>query len=299
MSRKKKSNDDIIAEYYDKKRMSKNVRNLKVNEKLLYQASQDPNNEVYVDSVYEKFNIHRYANRKEFVLSKLESMPNIPNEKLDDMWRDYQHRHLLIKSGQYEEWRYTSFRENYISAMKNSAFSLEAIKNVENIPLEKWKEIIALPTVDKHKPGDTLFPKLGGFQYGKIAVKFAKAATDEIKEAFRTLGLTYIEGEQVSKATKMAITAVSKMNIEDSIETAYNIDNTLRILKKQDKERLLGEKFANIESEIVTLGTAISASRIKTSKTGNRYIPFVGSTREGTKNEKFVKALLKGHDIYK
>lgn len=299
MSRKKKSNDDIIAEYYDKKRISASVRKIKLDNDRYNKAMLDINNSAYVDSIYEKFDIHRYTNKHEFFMHKLETMPNIPTEKLNEMWSDYQHRDKLIISGQYEEWRYKAYRDNYIEAMKRSAFPTNVIKNIEKLSLEEWKNLVILPKSNKENVGDTLLPKLGGFHYGDAASKYVKAATDEIKEAFKAANINYVDTEDISKRAKTAITEAKSLDIKDTIEVATKIDNVLRLLHKVDKEQLLHKAYTDISEEIVDIGSNIPASRIKTSKSGNRYIPFVGSTKEGTANEKFVKALLKGFDIYK
>lgn len=297
MSKKKKSNEDIIADYYNKRRISQDVRSIKLDTNKYNKAILESDYMSKSDAVYEKFKIHRYYDRDSFIDHLASTMPNLSTSMADKMWKEYQHRDNLIISGQYEEWRYENYRKNYIKAMRSSGLSREAIKNVEALPMEKWKDIIIIPKADKDNVNDTLLPRLGGFHYGDASIKFIKSAIEQIKEAFSALGVKYVEFNKDNKEHKIAIAKVKEMNI-DTLDTAIAIDNAIRIMPKVDRQDLEGVPFKDTASMIISIGENMPRNKVKVSKAGNRYIPFVGTTRQGSKNEKFMKALLEGYDIY-
>ena len=184
MAKKKKSTEDIIADYYNRRRISKEVANIKLDIHRYSKALMEPDMMVKSEAVYEKFKIHRYYDKDSFIDHLADTMPNINMSTANKMWEEYNHRDKLIISGQYEEWRYENYRKNYLKAMRNSGLSREVIKNVEALPMEKWKDIIIVPTPTKDNVNDTLFPRLGGFHYGDASAKFIKTATQQIKDAF-------------------------------------------------------------------------------------------------------------------
>lgn len=298
---KKKKAYDIIDDYYAKQRINVKIRNISLDKSRYDKAMLQPDMYSRRQEVYERFSIAMYNTKQEFIDRQEKINPDIPMSTVDKLWKEYQDRDKLIISGQYEDYRYSSYRENYLKAMKRSGMGLEVIKNVEALPLEKWKEIVNIPKASKDTAQDKLFPLLGGFHYGDQSLKFIRAATESIKEAFETLGVKYIDDIQSSKERKMAVARIKQMNM-DSIESSEFIDNVLRTLPAYEKSVVKEVPFTEsdrTETQMVVLGSVLKRGKVKTSKSGNRYIPFVGSTRTGTKNEKFVKALLEGYDIYK
>lgn len=296
--RKGKSDYDIINEYYEKRRISESVRGIKVNQDMLNTALQNPNYMEQREAVYSKFEIKSYANEYEFRLAKRSIYPNIPDDKLAEMWKDYLHRDKLIISGQYEQYRYESYREKYLDALKRMAMPSYVIKSIERIPLENWKDIIILPSPNKNEESDKQFPKLGGFTYGEASRQQVARITSEITDAFRALKIEMVNPEAIQSLTKDIISRHE--SVEDSIETAYVLDNLTSVVPALKNKSSL--KYDTIEEEIVSLGmdlptlTKKGTPMVKTSKTGHRYIPFVGSTNPNTKNKKIMDLLLDGYD---
>lgn len=305
----KKKDIDLLDEHFKKHRISDKVRSTPVNQYRLNKALEDPNIRQKVSDVYEKFGIKEYEisskGYAQFRKDKLAvgiGIDSIGNKELEKAWREYQHRDDLIISGQYEDLRAEIFRDNYLKAMEKTNLSPEAILNVQKLSLENWKTIMTLPKSNKKDEKDTLMPHIGGFHYNAASEDYITAVIGEIKTAFDTLGVKYVEEDVIKKKTEIAIAKVKTMRI-NTTENAYKLDRLISRLPKDAKIRIENEPYRNNEDivaqKIVVVGGNIPESRIKISKAGNRYIPGVGSTREGTPNEKFMKALLEGYDIYK
>lgn len=305
MANSKKKTNDIINRYYDKFKVSDSIKSIKLDVDRYNQAMQQSNVYEKRQDVYDKFGIKMYNSRQEFGIAKSAVFPKgISRDKLDEMWKDYQDRDKLIISGQYEEYRYQSYRSKYIEAMKRSGLSNEVIKNVESLPMEKWKDIIILPS-NKNNASEKLFPKLGGFHYGDTSEKFIHAATSEIKAAFAALGLEYKSFDNIEKKKREIISA-RKNFINDDLETAQVIDRIVETLPKNSKA-LLQEKLMqskDVVENIIDIGIDLpkynknGTERIRISKSGNKYIPFVGSTRPGSKNEKIMKLIIEANELY-
>lgn len=305
MSRKRKRQvADIIDRAFQNKRINENIRSIKLDESRYNKQKDRVDINEYRDEIYERFNMKQYNNEAEFRLVKLAQLPKetTTDEQLRTLWRDYQYRDKLVISGQYEEYRYSQYRKNYIKALKEGGFPRELINNIEKISLDKWKDIIILPSYDKTKLKDTQFPKLGGFKYGEVSERFIKSTIEEIRSAFDALGLVYTDESDLVKKRKEIIKAKS-LSIDDDIETAINIDNVLNILPKYERGVVTSKVYTQgIVDEVVSLGQNLQRTTkrgtplVKTAKDGHRYIPFVGTTKQGSPNEKFMKVLLAGYD---
>lgn len=304
---RRNKNVDLLEGYIKKSRISEKINKIHVDMNRLNDELSKPGWLERAEEVYKKYGIKQYsldkAGEKQFRLDKLNnSNKDLSNKELEQLWREYQHRDDLIISGQYEDIRAQMYRDNYLKAMRKSGIYPEAIKNVEALSLENWKTIMELPSANKKNPKDTLMPHIGGFHYGSVSATFINNAIEDIKNAFKTLGVEYIDDVDVKAKVKQAIAKVNKVRFDDEIEVANKIDNLIKILPRYNRELISEEKYTEdnlISQQLVVVGANIPRNRVKISKSGNRYIPFVGSTRSGTKNEKIVKALLEGYDIYK
>ena len=304
---RRSKNVDLLEEYIKKSRISEKINKVHVDIRRLNDELSKPGWLERVEEVYKKYGIKQYsldkAGEKQFRLDKLNnSNKDLSNKELEQLWQEYHHRDDLIVSGQYEDIRAQLYRDNYLKAMRKSGIYPEAIKNVEALSLENWKTIMELPSANKKNPKDTLMPHIGGFHYGSVSATFINNAIEDIRNAFKTLGVEYIDDVDVKVKVKQAISKVKKVKFDDEIEVASKIDNFIRTLPRYNRELISEEKYTEdnlISQQLVVVGANIPRNRVKISKSGNRYIPFVGSTRSGTKNEKIVKALLEGYDIYK
>lgn len=299
MARRSKQKWDILYSYYEKGQISKEIKSITLDkERFEKQIVRTDINE-YKDDIYNRFKIKKFESKDAFIDYQASVYPDLKTSEVNKRWNDYLHRDELITSGQYEEYRYKQYRENYIEALTKGGFPNELIRNVQNLPFDKWKEIIILPGTKKDNISDRQFPVLGGFKYGDANKEFINRTIEEIRDAFGTLGVPYIDKLDLKKKRKEIIKAKS-LTIDEGIE--FDIKNTIRVMDKIGRQGL-GNVFAGTVDEVVELGQRLQkktkttgTSLVKTSKSGNRYIPFVGTTRQGSRNEKFMKALLAGYD---
>ena len=299
MSRRKKYKYDIIHDFYKKRQMSEEVKKTAVDINRLNTQRMRSDIDNYVDSIYSMFNIKRFKNKDEFLDYQANSNPDLKTSEVNKRWEEYKHRDDLITSGQYEDLRYKQYRENYITALKKGNFPMELITNVENLSIEKWKEIIILPSANKEKPNDRQFPVLGGYRYGDANEAFYRATIAEIKEAFNALGVPYIDDTDLLKKRDNIVKAKS-LKVEDNELTTYALDNLSKVLPKYQAGIVkdMPYKKDNLVDDVLYIGQRLIPDKyVRYAKDGHRYILFVGSEKKGTPNEKITKVLLEGYDI--
>lgn len=158
----------IFDKYYSKGKISDKISKIKVDQDKMSANLEyyGANIENYVDNIYTTYNINHYKDKEEFI-KDMKEHSLLPEDKYDDLWKKYQHRDELIRSGQYEELRVQQYRDAYIQGMKNNGFSDVEIYNVSKLSLQDFKRMSEGINFDKTNPNKNYLPQLGElFAYG-------------------------------------------------------------------------------------------------------------------------------------
>lgn len=113
------------------------------------------------------------------------------NERLNSWYSYYQHRELLILSGQYEELRAGLYKEQYLKHLKLGNISGEVIKNIENLSLEDWQKLIRQPDAKVDSVKNRELPALSNI-YSYTPNNNSQNIENEIKEAFKSSGIEFV-----------------------------------------------------------------------------------------------------------
>lgn len=113
------------------------------------------------------------------------------NERVDKWYSYYEHRELLILSGQYDELRMNMYREQYISHLNLGNANEELIRNIKELTPEQWKKLVEQPDVKVDSDKSRELPSLSNIYSYDSKVDNSDNITQEIKEAFKTVGLEY------------------------------------------------------------------------------------------------------------
>ena len=289
-----------IKEYYSAQIISDRLKNIAPTGK--------DKGDAYAKTVYDAYHITQYSNKGEYELAvqaqtraivihanqpEIKQMrrqrkdvnafiDKLTQDRIDEGWRDYQHRDDLIRTGQYEEFRTLDYKTNYVKSMKGWALDAKYIDAIENADINKLKILFSLPDTEKDSKDKYQLPVLG-FYYGKLdnnqlaevinkielALKAANIFVDDI-----TIETTIPEMHEKYKERAFSIA-------EKSIaRTAY------RNLQLTDRPEEL-----NYDELYSSMLYAYENKRlkVKTNKKGYKYIPFVGSTNPKSKNSKFMR----------
>ena len=216
-----------VTEVIDKKYMGKSFSNTIMNTPVDTQRLQNsPLTQEQVEQVKKKYNIKSYSDRMQFesdysrdarrtivqdmqIANKTakERGEKIPfkfnsdnarekyinqqvNERMEKWYSYYEHRELLILSGQYDEIRMNMYREQYISHLKLGNMHEEVIRNINELTPEQWKKLVEQPDarVDSEKTRE--LPFLSNI-YSYDSRTDNSDTIQEIKEAFKSAGLEY------------------------------------------------------------------------------------------------------------
>lgn len=228
-----------------------------------------------VKNIYAKYNIVYYGSKEEFMRSK--EPYKLKAEEREVLWKDYEHRHKLIISGQYEEYRTKLFRDNYLNAMRRIGASEKEIQILENISLEDWSLMEITPNVEKDNLRDKLLPPLGLFHYDD------KSFLSEVRN-------------DIQKLLK------DKFDIDYTWDEDTIISKSMKYLKKlvpyEDREDLLTEgDEVQLYTDMIRHVPFSKFKKTKPDKNGeiHYYIPGVGS--EKGKNSQLIKDILKEYGL--
>lgn len=275
----------IIYEHYNKYRVSDKVNSTKVN------ANRALRDDMYVEQMYKTFKMRKYDNRQDFEKAMTSKFP-YKQDELDTLWREYEHRDMLIRTGQYEEIRYQYYRDKYVAAMELRNVDSKYVNRIKSLSLEQWKQLINVPNSSKSRTDDKALPVLGG---GFVSTQ--PGASDDIKtqefiklleRAFSLAGIPLEDKEQLSDAIEEASNDDERM--DRTITRGY------RLLNKERRQAIYDE---GSDSELLlSLGDELARQyesrgrTYETSKKGYRYIRGVGSTNPDTKNYLLALAII-------
>ena len=124
--------------------------------------------------------------------AKIEYIDKVANERLDKWYSYYQHRELLILSGQYDELRSQQYREQYLKHLKMGNISGEIIRNIEDLSLEEWNKLVQQPEPQVDNQNNRKLPFLESI-YSYASHDKAPDIESEIKEAFKSAGINFKE----------------------------------------------------------------------------------------------------------
>lgn len=147
--------------------------------------------------VYETYHINQYENREDFIEAMKENkFTKYSDAELEKLWKQYEHRDMLIETGQYEEYRINAYRNKYIAALKIEGVNQNVIDNIKKLSNEEFASLVG--TNDARVDNDRVYllPILGQFDYHIMGIKANSKIIeieDEIKNAFKEVGLPFNE----------------------------------------------------------------------------------------------------------
>lgn len=234
--------------------IDKRNRGLIENTQVDYERLRDrPLAQEQIDNIHKKYSITYYSSRHDFdehyskyartaIITdikqshkqfdndkqKQEYITNQVNERLDKQWEFYQHRELLIQSGQYDEIRTEQHRQQYIEHLRLANVDADVIENINRLTPEQWARLISYPNADPSSPMSRLLPQMtdiysSTYEYNADKYDVIK---QEIKEAFTDAGLTFIE----NKRAKGQAHVIKYRKFEELADAYYN--NKLHIKRK-------------------------------------------------------------------
>lgn len=255
-----------IKDYYLVYKPSEKIRNMEVRRNILRVAiNHREEYEKYADTIYKKYNITKFNTREEF-MEHLEPMFLSDTQKRA-LWAEYRHRHDLILTGQYDEWRQEQFKENYIEGMRKLGATQKEIDILTSISPEQFEQLSNIPNTNKDSIKDKALPELGLFNYDDKSTLY-----------------------EVRKQLKVLLSR--ELGIEYEYDDSIKVDKVKALLKVEDR------RDVDTTNELTEYWSSIRAFpeyRIKLSKpdkNGNQhyYIPFLGS--EYGKNAEIVRDIL-------
>lgn len=277
--------------YYNKHKVKNSIMDIKVDTSRDSSISMNE-----LKRRYEEYGINYFATKKEFVEKMRKYDKDVTDEIIDNMWNAYSHRDVLIRTGQYDEARTRIFRDNYIKALKAIGISDEQLKVISKLPLSRWKEVASVPNADKTSLSTTKLPHLGGFAYSTKGDEVRKVGVEdiwsEVLSAFEiTEDMTEEQMEDAREKTKQLI--AEKESQFKEVKKRYT--TVVRFIPKDRREQLNENSIDDYEESIMSLITPETKSgrkRVRKSKSGYLYIPFVGSLRKESKNQTIVADII-------
>lgn len=291
-----------IREYYATQTISEKIKNIT--------PSGLDKGDAYATSIYNKYNISQFANKGEYELAierqtranvihdnqteirKLRKnrkdvngfIDNLVKDKIDAAWRDYEHRDALIRSGQYDTFRIYDYKDKYVENMKNWGIDEKLIKDIENATPEQLERLFSMRDAEKDSPNKYKLPVLG-FYYGKLHKEQLEEVESTIADAIKAARIN-IEDIQTEEQTRV----YEKYGaITYSISEKSPARNAVRRLRAKYRpvDNDLDALYMNME-----LAYLSNDLKVKTTKKGYKYIPFVGSTNPKSKNAAFMRGLV-------
>lgn len=307
--RQKKSREEImngIDEYYKRYQYSKKVLSIKIDKDLEFKYLTDIHRNDYVNMIFNRYGLLVDPSTKEPFKTEqpygdyLREHTPYNDEQIEQLWKEYEHVKGLVRTGQYENWRLSTFRDTYIEAMKQSGLSKDAINNLRSLTLEQFALIANAREPSKDKTGNYKLPELGGFDYRTAGVEairqYANEAEIQIREVFKEMGLPWKETEYEYVDDIYLLRHATRSYSYNS--NARKTIRRLNSLYVNPEDRPNEDNYndspigtANlVERSARTMRRIDSKGRqvIRKSKDGEYYIPFIGSTRKGSKNRNLL-----------
>ena len=284
MGRKKKRTvvGKSIADYYFHGKISEHINEMKVDKKRLDKALENPNIFEDVAEVYDRYKLRQYEDFDEFRDSFEDAGLNLKMSDIKKLWKQYEHRDDLIFSGQYEEYRLELVKNNYIQAAIKSNLPARVIRNLKNLPAEKWKDLVYFPSTEKETTYDFLLPRIGEFIYAVVGVEdyglddTRGELEERIKSAFEASGNKYII-DDVERGRKYLERRGIEMEEYDQIQAEESIRDEVEIIGYYIAQDLLDKGHSKEEYH---------------TKGGHMYIPGIGSNKDGSKYKDLVDAII-------
>ena len=263
-----------IKDYYTGLKISDNIHKIKVN--MTKYWKRDANLwESDIKAIYDKYNIVYYKSKEEYMLSKEEY--ELTDKQKQTLWEDYEHRHKLIVSGQYEDYRAELFRDNYIKAMRRIGAGEKEIQILQDIPLSQWGLLEITPQAQKDNARDKQLPPLGTFSYND------KSLLAEVRKDLK-------------------VVLKEQLDVDYEWDEESNIKKSLKyikaLIKPEDRDDLLQEgNEIELYTDMIRHVPFEKLKKTKPSKNdaGHYYIRGVGS--ETGKNSQLIKDILKEYGI--
>lgn len=236
--------------------------------------------DAYATSIYEKFNIRQYKDMEELTRDMITYGRN--KEQIAEIIKDYKHRDELIRSGQYEEYRLSSYKQRYIRALKIANIDESIIKNIEKLDLSKFGELMGLRDARTTTMGKYRLPQLGGFNYYSIGINYndkTKEIEEEIRGAFNEANIPFNENI-IANPIKFK-----------PMETQYTLRNTLERLFPSQVEYLNSattEKEYKQRAFKLLEEKVLAGKKIYKEKNGIATLSFIGKSIPTSKNFTFV-----------
>ena len=292
-----------IKEYYANQIISNRL-------KSIHPTGKDKG-DIYASKIYESYHITQYSNKAEYELAvenqtrtivstmhqdELKKMrrqhkdtksyiDKLTQERIDEGWRDYQHRDDLIRTGQYEEFRILDYKDKYVEAMKKWGIDEKYIEAMDTADINKLNILFTLPNTTKDEKEKYELKSLGWF-YGEIKGPQLAETLENIAGALAHAG---IEINDITIETPLP--EMHKIYQEKAVDVASvnPARNAYRHLQLEDRPEEL-----NYDELYSAMLDAYDNKRlvIKTNKKGYKYIPFVGSTNPNSKNSHFMRRFM-------
>lgn len=259
--------------------------------------------EDYINNIYDTFKITRWNSKSDYELATeahhreavlknssdtLKNMSPQEQEKfikqetqqrVDKAWEFYQHRDDIIATGQYEEYRFKDYRDKYVKAMESWKIDKKYVDALKNATVEELKSLFRFPSVDKNDPAKSLLPTLG-FYYGEISGPQRAEVEERMQEAFKGANVMPIDVDDNDEVEEYI-----KVKTYNAVEKSPARSAYRRLSTADRPETDTYEDLFNAMTNSYKQGRL----KVHITKTNNIYIPFVGSSRSGTKNAAFME----------
>lgn len=280
--------------------------------------------ETYANSVYENYHITQYANKAEYenavefqtraIIVKTNQadikkmrrerkdvksyIDKLTQDRIDEGWRDYQHRDALIRSGQYEEFRILDYKDKYVTAMKQWGIDEKLIDKIDTATVEELDRLFVMRDAQKDTPNKYKLPVLG-FYYGNLpATQRADVESniwDAVNNAFITDKSTHSYDDDDYDFVEPVFTNEQTRVMDRYARHTYTM---ARKSVARTAARRLPARYRPYTTDYSELYNQMTYAylnndlKIRTTKRGYKYIPFVGSTNPKSKNAKFMRGLV-------
>lgn len=295
-----------IDKYYSKRKVKDVILNIPID----YSRDKGMTTKELED-IYKKYNINYYANKQQFKNSFMvekeyneygkkvvKKIQEIPDSMIDEMWNAYRYRDALIHTGQYQEYRTSAFKENYIKSLRALGTPERVLNALHAIPLKQWDMVASIPNGDKSSLSSTKLPHLGRFAYSTKGGDERDPTADEIwRDVLNVFGIDVDEMQN-----KIDSDEIEKQRIQLEIEyeeawykTKKVMKPVIRIIPKERRKEINDETIDDYEESILSLVSPYTKSnkkRVKMSKKGHFYIPFVGSQSPKSANRQLVSNIV-------
>ena len=282
-----------IDEYYTKRRVKDSILNIEIDKSRDDSISMND-----LRQIYWRYGINYYATKRDFVTSMKENTKDITDDMIEEMWKAYKHRDALIRTGQYQEERTRIFRDNYLKSLNAIGTPDRVLDALRAIPLKQWDTVANIPNPDKSSPSITKLPHLGRFAYSTKGGDERDPSASEIwRDVLTTFGIDPDDMQQKIDydAEVKYFNDITREYEEAWGESKKRMKAVIRLIPKPKREEINRNSIDDYEESILSLvepTTKKGKKRVKWSKKGYFYIPFVGSQNPKSKNAQIVSNIV-------